>query len=80
VGPRFAALREELLAHASVIGGLEQQAMAGQRPMLDVLDAYQRLHNTRLELAALVLGEVHSTLRVAQHTGRLGAYSAQPVR
>lgn len=80
VGQRFASLREELLAHASVISGLEQQALAGQRPMLDVLDAYQRLHNTRLELTALVLGEVHSTLRVAQHTGRLGAYSAQPLR
>ena len=80
VGTRFAALREELLAHASVIGSLEQQALAGQRPMLDVLDAYQRLHGSRMELTALVLGEVHSTLRVAQHTGRLGAYSAQPVR
>jgi adhesin transport system outer membrane protein len=80
VGPRFAGLRDELIAHAGVVSALEHQALAGQRPMIDVLDAYQRLHAARMEITGLVLGEVLSTLRVAQHTGRLGAYATQDVR
>jgi adhesin transport system outer membrane protein len=80
VAARFAALREGLIANASVVSGFEHQIANGQRPMLDVLDAYQRLHSNRLELAALVLSEVQNRVQVAHLTGRLGAFSAEASR
>lgn len=71
VAPRFAAQREELLANAAAASGYESQPGGGGRSLLEVLDAYQRLHANRLELAALVIHEVQRTLQVAQLTGRL---------
>jgi adhesin transport system outer membrane protein len=73
VTPRFAALREELAANVSVAAAFNTQLVNGNRPLLDVLDTYQRLHANRLDLASLVLGEVQNHVRVAHMTGRLGA-------
>jgi adhesin transport system outer membrane protein len=36
-----------------------------------VLDAYQRLHQSRLDMTALVLGELQNQVKVAHLTGRL---------
>ncbi|MFN9450357.1 MAG: TolC family protein [Rubrivivax sp.] len=72
VTPRFAALREELAANVSVAAAFNTQLVNGNRPLLDVLDTYQRLHANRLGLASLVLGEVQNHVRVAHMTGRLG--------
>lgn len=76
VAPRFASQREELVANTQVVTAFEAQLVGGNRPLLDVLDAYQRLHSNRLELASLVVNEVLSTLQVAMLTGRL--MPAQP--
>lgn len=76
VAPRFASQREELVANTQVVTAFEAQLVGGNRPLLDVLDAYQRLHSNRLELASLVVNEVLSTLQVALLTGRL--MPAQP--
>lgn len=73
VSTRYASLREELAANLSVAAAFNTQLVNGNRPLLDVLDTYQRLHANRLELASLVLGEVQNHVRVAHMTGRLGA-------
>jgi adhesin transport system outer membrane protein len=73
VTARYAALREELSANVSVAAAFNTQLINGNRPLLDVLDSYQRLHANRLDLAGLVLGEVQNHVRVAHMTGRLGA-------
>ncbi len=75
VGSRFTALREELVANTSVVAAFQAQLVGGNRPLLDVLDAYQRLHTSRVELATLVIGEAQNHVRVAHLTGRLGGYA-----
>jgi outer membrane protein, adhesin transport system len=77
VSARYAALREELTANLGVAAAFNTQLVNGNRPLLDVLDIYQRLHANRLDLAALVLGEVQNHVRVAHMTGRLGATALQ---
>jgi TolC family type I secretion outer membrane protein len=72
VAERYSALRDELAANTTVVDAFRAQLVGGNRPLLDVLDAYQRLHSSRLELAGLVVNEVQNHAKVAHLTGRLG--------
>ncbi len=58
-----------------MVAAFQAQLVGGNRPLLDVLDAYQRLHTSRVELATLVIGEAQNHVRVAHLTGRLGGYA-----
>ena len=78
VAERYSALHDELLANRSVVDAFQAQLVGGNRPLLDVLDAYQRLHQSRLDLAQLVLGEVGNHAKVAHITGRLAPAGARP--
>ena len=71
VNDRYAALKDELAANRTVVDAFRSQLVSGNRPLLDVLDAYQRLHQSRLDMAALVLGELQNHVKVAHLTGRL---------
>ena len=75
---RYSALRDELVANRSVVDAFQAQLVGGNRPLLDVLDAYQRLHQSRLDLAQLVLGEVGNHAKVAHITGRLAPAGLRP--
>jgi TolC family type I secretion outer membrane protein len=76
VGERFAALREELAANRAVVTAFKAQLVGGNRPLLDVLDAYQRLHQTRLDVVQVAIGETQNHVKVAHLTGRLAAARA----
>lgn len=78
VAERYSALREELLANRSVVAAFQAQLVGGNRPLLDVLDAYQRLHQSRIDLAQLVVGEVGNHAKVAHITGRLATAGTRP--
>jgi len=78
VSERYSALRDELVANRSVVDAFQAQLVGGNRPLLDVLDAYQRLHQSRLDLAQLVLGEVGNHAKVAHITGRLAPAGLRP--
>jgi outer membrane protein TolC len=78
VAERYTALREELVANRSVVAAFQAQLVGGNRPLLDVLDAYQRLHQSRIDLAQLVLGEVSNHAKVAHITGRLANAGTRP--
>ena len=71
VNDRYAALKDELAANRTVVDAFRSQLVSGNRPLLDVLDAYQRLHQSRLDMAGLVLGELQNHVKVAHLTGRL---------
>jgi len=71
VNERYAALREELLANRTVVDAFKAQLVGGNRPLLDVLDAYQRLHQSKTDLAQLMISEVQNHVKVAHLTGRL---------
>jgi adhesin transport system outer membrane protein len=76
VGERFAALREELAANRTVVTAFKAQLVGGNRPLLDVLDAYQRLHQTKLDVVQVAIGETQNHIKVAHLTGRLAAAHA----
>ena len=68
---------QRALAAPAVVQAFQAQLVGGNRPLLDVLDAYQRLHQSRLDLAQLVLGEVGNHAKVAHITGRLAQAGAR---
>jgi hypothetical protein len=68
---RTESLRALLMAHAQVAGALHAQMLQGRRELPEVIQAYERLHLSRLAVAALALEELHSQLQVAHATGRL---------
>jgi adhesin transport system outer membrane protein len=78
VAERYAALREELAANRVVVDAFRAQLVGGNRPLLDVLDAYQRLHQSRLDMTQLVVSEVQNHLKVAHLTGRLSNMGDRP--
>jgi len=68
---RTESVRGLLLAHAQVAGALHAQLLQGRRELPEVIQAYERLHLSRLAVASLALEELHSQLQVAHATGRL---------
>ncbi|MCA3254985.1 MAG: TolC family protein [Alphaproteobacteria bacterium] len=72
IGPRVAAVRDELAANRKVVEAYRAQLLASNRSLLDVLDAYQRLYQSRLDLTNVVILQAQATLRVAHITGQLG--------
>ena len=76
-GQRYSAVREELEANAKVVTAFRAQMLGSNRSLLEVLDAFQRLHQSRLDLTQSLVSEAQSQLRVAHLTGSLStAFSA----
>ncbi len=78
VAERYASLREELLANGAVVEAFRAQLVGGNRSLLDVLDALQRLHQSRLDIVQMALGELNNQVKVAHLTGRLAASLGAP--
>lgn len=70
-GERFGSVRDELEANRKVLDAFRAQLIGGNRPLLDVLDAYQRLHQSRLDLVQVIVASVQNEWRIAHLTGRL---------
>ena len=68
---RFAAVSEEMASNVTVVDAFRAQLVGGTRQLLDVLDAYQRLHQSRLDLAQLAISEVQNHIKVAHLIGLL---------
>ena len=68
---RFNAVRDELEANAKVVAAFRAQMLGSNRSLLEVLDAFQRLHQSRLDLTQSLVLEAQSQLRVAHLTGSL---------
>lgn len=77
---RFASVKDELDGNRKVVEAFRAQLVGGSRPLLDVLDAYQRLHQSRLDLVQVLVGTTQNEWRIAHLTGRLRALApaAQP--
>jgi len=79
VAERYRSVREELDADRAVVKAFQAQLTAANRSLLDVLDAYQRLYQTQLDMTSLVIGETQNHLKVAHLTGTLmGALVTAP--
>jgi len=68
---RFASVRDELEANRKVVDAFRAQLSGGNRQLLDVLDAYQRLHQSRLDIVQVVVSAAQNEWRIAHLTGAL---------
>jgi adhesin transport system outer membrane protein len=76
---RFSTVSEEVAINLKVVEAFRAQLVEGNRPLLDVLDAYQRYHQSRLDLAQIAVAEGQAMLRVAHFTGQLqGLLASNP--
>lgn len=73
ISPRLDSTLIELSANRKVVTAYREQLFAANRSLLDVLDAYQRLYQSKNDLVALLVSEAQTKLRVAHVTGRLHA-------
>ena len=73
---RFDAVSEEMASNAAVVDAFREQMVGGTRPLLDVLDAYQRLHQSRLDLTQLAVTEVQNHIKVSHLVGLLPSLMA----
>ena len=71
VTERYASVREELAANKRVVAAFKEQMLGANRSLLDVLDAYQRLYQSKLDLTQLLINETQLHLKVAHLTGVL---------
>ncbi len=68
---RFASVRDELDANRKVVDAFNAQLKGSNRPLLDVLDAYQRLYQSRVDLSQILITNLQNQLRIAHLTGTL---------
>ncbi len=68
---RFQSVRDELDNNRRVVEAFRAQMVGGTRPLLDMLDAYQRLHQSRLDLVQVVASVTLAEWRVAHLSGSL---------
>ncbi len=73
---RIVSVREEYLANQKVVIAFGDQLVSANRPLLDVLDAQQRLFQSRTELLRLTLLEANLALQAAKVIGGLAAYGS----
>jgi outer membrane protein, adhesin transport system len=85
VTQRAAAVRDEMISNQRVVAAFEEQLVLANRPLLDVLDAQQRLFQSRAELLRLTALQANLSLQVRRQLGGLapagpGFREAPPTR
>ena len=80
---RIQATRQALAANTLVAGSFEEQYLAGSRQLFDLLDAYERLYSSRVELIRLITAEAQAAFQVRRQMGEmvgavLGTGESQP--
>jgi adhesin transport system outer membrane protein len=69
VTKRIRSVRDEYVANQKVVIAFGDQLVSANRPLLDVLDAQQRLYQSRSELLRLVLLEANLAVQTARLVG-----------
>ena len=68
---RYAAVREEVGANRKVVAAFTEQLFATNRQLLDVLDAYQRYYQAKVDVTNLAVTEAQVRLQLAHLLGVL---------
>ncbi len=68
---RFVTVRDELDSNRRVVDAFQAQLVGGNRPLLDVLDAYQRLYQSQLDLTQVLVGHAQNGWRLSHLLGAL---------
>ena len=69
---RAQSVRDEFVANQRVVDAFRTQLTSGNRPLLDVLDAEQRLFQSRVELLRLTVLQASLTLQALRQIGLIG--------
>lgn len=70
-GGRIDAVSQAVEANAKVTTVFEEQYLAGSRQLLDLLDSYERLYNSQIELARLLIAESSAGFQIRRLMGEL---------
>lgn len=68
---RIDALKQAQEANQRVAATFEEQYLAGSRQLLDLLDAYERLYQSQVELTRLVIAETNAGYLLRRQMGEL---------
>lgn len=68
---RIQATRRALAANTQVAASFEEQYLAGSRQLFDLLDAYERLFASRVELVRLISAEALAAFQVRRQMGEM---------
>lgn len=68
---RIQATRQALAANILVANSFEEQYLAGSRQLFDLLDAYERLYASRVELVRLITAEAQAAFQVRRQMGEM---------
>lgn len=66
---RLEVLQKTVEANERVVTGFEEQYRNGTRPLFDLLDAYEQLYNSRLNLARVIFAHAQASYQVRQQMG-----------
>jgi outer membrane protein TolC len=75
---RFVSVREELDGNQRVVQAFQAQLVGNGRPLLDVLDAYQRHYQSQIDLTQVLVATAQSQWRLAHLMGSLSMQLGQP--
>lgn len=75
---RFVTVREELDGNRRVVEAFQAQLVGGNRPLLDVLDAYQRHYQSQIDLTQVLVSTTQNQWRLAHLAGSLGPQLGRP--
>lgn len=68
---RLEVLQKSVRANERVVKGFEVQYENGTRPLFDLLDAYEQLYNSRLNLMRVIFANAEASYQVRQDMGEL---------
>lgn len=71
LGARYDATEKQVKLDTGVVTSFMDQLKNGNRPLLDVLDAQQRLYQSRQQLLSIAITQTQAFLRLSFLTGRL---------
>lgn len=66
---RLEVLQRTVEANERVVTGFEEQYKNGTRPLFDLLDAYEQLYNSRLNLARVIFANAQASYQVREQMG-----------
>jgi adhesin transport system outer membrane protein len=75
VGVRLEAARFKLATDQKVVAAFKEQMTTANRPLLEVLDAYEQAYRSRLDLTGLAIIQATGFLRIGYLTGRIAPAS-----
>lgn len=68
---RIPVLEQAIMSNARVVEAFEEQYRNGNRPLFDLLDAYERHYTSKLDLTRVLLSEAHAGHQLRRQMGEL---------